>query len=495
VEISIMTELERLAEIQRLAMLPRLEYEVQRKDAVRRLGVRVVFLDEEVARLRPPVPVQQRESLAAPALDPWPDPIEPSAVLDDLRAFVRRFVIVSEQMLIAIVLWIAFTYFFEIAETSPRLAIISPTKRCGKSRLLELLALLCLHAISTSNLTPSAIFRTIDAEHCSLFIDEADTFAVRNDELRGLLNSGHTRASAYVIRSVPFGKKEWIAKRFSTWCMIALAAIGRLPDTWVDRSIVLRMKRKLRSQSVERLTRRNIAARDKAMELQRRLTRFAQDNLEKVREGSPAPVGLANDRGEDNWEHLLAIAELAGPVWSEQARAAARALAGASDEADDSLGVRLLHDIKTIFETDTERERWGSTELCEALIKLDISPWRAMGRAQKPLTPVRLASMLSNFDVFVAKSGDFRGYVCGDFRDAFSHYVDILADQTAQAPNPPRAEHESDPAGVPDEDTSKSGESRTDTEAEGARTPLSGGMGGATVEVDIEADDPQHATR
>lgn len=36
----------------------------------------------------------------------------------------------------------------------------------------------------------------------TMLIDEADTFLCDNDELRGVLNTGHTRATAYVIRTV-----------------------------------------------------------------------------------------------------------------------------------------------------------------------------------------------------------------------------------------------------------------------------------------------------
>ena len=285
---------------------------------------------------------------------PWVEPVETAALLDELHNFIARFVILAEHELIAVALWIAFVYCFEAAETSPRLAILSPTKRCGKTRLLELLSMLCPHALAASNLTPSAIFRTIDAENCCLLIDEADTFARDNPELRGLLNSGHTRPTAYVIRSVPVAEKKWEPQRFSTWAPIAVAAIGTLPDTWLDRSIVIRMKRKHRSDPVERLTRANRTAREQAAALASKLARLAEDRLEALKAAKPSPPALDSDRAVDNWEHLLAIADLAGGVWPKRAREAACAMSGAQAETDNSLSIRLLADIKAVFDAQPD---------------------------------------------------------------------------------------------------------------------------------------------
>ncbi len=73
------------------------------------------------------------------------------------------------------------------------------------------------------------------------FIDEVDTFGKDNPELHGVLNSGHARANAWVIRS---GGDRRDPHRSSTWCPVAYAAIGKLPDTWMNRSIVIHMRRK-----------------------------------------------------------------------------------------------------------------------------------------------------------------------------------------------------------------------------------------------------------
>ncbi len=126
----------------------------------------------------------------------------------------------------------AFTYLLDAFETSPRLAITAAQKRCGKTTLLSLLyQLTCLAA---ANLTPAVAYRVIEAAQPTLLIDETDTFVKENDELRGFLNSGHSRATAFVIRCHGEDNQP---RCFSTSAAIALAGIGTLPATLADRSI------------------------------------------------------------------------------------------------------------------------------------------------------------------------------------------------------------------------------------------------------------------
>lgn len=414
------------AEVARLALLDGPGYLAERRAVAKALGIPITDLDKLIERARRAPEAAAREPLAPPAPEAWSEPVEAGALLDDLSAFIKRFVIVEEHTLIALVLWVAFTHCFEIAETSVRLAILSPTKRCGKTRLLELLALLCLRPIAASNLSPSTVFRTIDAEHPTLLIDEADTFARDNDELRGLLNSGHTRATAYAIRNIKIGD-DWMPKRFSTWSPVAIAAIGRLPETWIDRSIVVSMKRKLRSQSVERLTRRNAEARERAADLVSKLARFANDNLEALRTANPDPPALDSDRSVDNWEHLLAIADLAGGYWSVRARAAAVALSSQSNDTDDSFGVALLFDIRAIFD-ETRAERLASKAICESLAALEGRPWAEYGRARKAISQNQLARLLHSFGIAPATKRfethlTAKGYERSDFTDTFIRYL------------------------------------------------------------------------
>jgi putative DNA primase/helicase len=413
------------------AKLPTFEFATHKKeflDKLAAIGAKVTTkeLTTEIDRRRKAGGTTQStdegESLAPAAPQPWSEPVAVNAVLDELCAFVKRFVVVNEHALVAITLWVAFTYFFDIAETSPRLAILSPTKRCGKTRALEVLLMLCLRPVSASNLSPSAIFRMVDLEHPTLIIDEADTWnANKNDELRGILNSDHTPANAFVIRNVPIGDKEWMPHKFSTWCPIAMAAIGKLPETWLDRSIVIPMQRKLGAVKVERLTRRNRQAREQAAVLSARLARLGVDNLDVVRTANPMIPNLTSDRAVDNWEHLCAIAELGGPEWANKARIAALALTGseAANEAS-SLGEMLLADLRELFKNS---ERLTSAHICEKLAEHEDRPWPEYRRG-KPITPKQLASLLRPFGIAPATiDGIAKGYRRDWFKAVFSQYL------------------------------------------------------------------------
>src|SRR6185369_8240693 len=139
--------------------------------------------------------------------------------------------------------------------------IESPEKRCGKTTLLSVLSELVHRPVVASNISSPAFFRVIEETRPTLLIDEADTFLQGNDELRGILNSGYTRKTAYVVRvsnqaanderpgSLPGSRLA----RFSCWCPKVMAAIGRLPDTLADRCIVIRMQRKMASEECERI--------------------------------------------------------------------------------------------------------------------------------------------------------------------------------------------------------------------------------------------------
>ena len=79
-----------------------------------------------------------------------------------------------------------------------------------------------------SNITAAALFRYIEAVRPTLLIDEADAFVKDNEELRGILNSGHTKVAANVIRNVEVNG-EHKPRRFSTWAPKAIATIAGSP--------------------------------------------------------------------------------------------------------------------------------------------------------------------------------------------------------------------------------------------------------------------------
>jgi hypothetical protein len=102
------------------------------------------------------------------------------------------------------------------------------------------------------------------------------------------------------------------------------------------------------------------------------------------------PPDFAN-RLEANWRILLAIAELCGA--GKEACDAATALARRNDEA--SLGVELLRDIRSIF--DTGLDRITSEDLVTKLVAMSERPWAEMPITGRAITQRQLAHLLKPF--------------------------------------------------------------------------------------------------
>jgi hypothetical protein len=270
--------------------------------------------------------------------EPWPEPVDGIALLDALVATIRRFVVHPPAATVAVALYIVLTHVYNSFDILPILVLKSPVKRCGKTRLITIVQHLVLRPLLTANITAPSLFRTIAAFGPALLIDEADTFVRFLDELRGLLNSGYTRSTAFAIRTVG---DDHLPRAFSTWCPKILALIGKLSDTLEDRSIIVVMNRRTRDEPVDRL---RLTALPRELEpLLRQVARWAQDHAAALRDSDPqVPEGL-NDRAADNWCPLLAIADLVGGPWARRAREAALELSGDPEaETDESTGLQLL---------------------------------------------------------------------------------------------------------------------------------------------------------
>lgn len=416
-----------LARLDELAQLPPLEYEKIRKAEAKRLGIRTPVLDEEVkARRSPSEDVLSGSPLTFPDIEPWDDSVDGAVLLDDVSAVIRRHVSLSLHAAHASALWITWSWLLDRFDIAPRLAILSPEKRCGKTTLLELLHALVPRALLASSITPAVIFRMIEAAHPTLLIDEADTFAPGNEELRGILNSGHTKAGASVARCVG---DDHIPRRFSTWCPMALAAIGSLPGTVEDRAIIVRMQRKAPGTAVApfpRSGKRAAALKHELHRVARKVCRWTDDHGKGLAELDPAVPGDLHDRAADNWRPLLAIADCVGGDWPTRARDAATALSGSGAEARESMGVQLLADIKVLAERDGW-EKIKSLTLCTSLAGLEERPWSEWRNGQ-PITPTQLAWLLRPFgissrNVRLEDGSTPKGYFREDFTEALGRYV------------------------------------------------------------------------
>jgi len=349
------------------------------------------------------------------------------ALLDDLVAFVRRFVVLSREQSDAVALWIFHTHAFDAADTTPYLAITSAEKRSGKTRLLEVLELLVARPWLTGRTTPAALVRKVDAEKATLLLDESDAAFKGPQEyaeaLRGVLNSGFRRGGK---ATVCVGQGANITARdFDTFSPKAIAGIGSLPDTVADRSIHLRLSRRnAETEPVERLRYRDAAVEVEPLRIT--ADSLATEITPMLAEARPALPEQLTDRAQDVWEPLLAVADLAGGSWPARARTAAVALAEGADAQDDSLGVKLLTDVRAIFDV-RGADRLSSESLVDSLNGMDESPWSEWKRGSG-LTQRQLARLLRPYDIFsrtvrFSGSDTARGYLREQFEDAWRRYI------------------------------------------------------------------------
>lgn len=413
-----------------LAGLSPLDYDRERKKEAERLGVRVSQLDRSVEKRRQQQLTSRRSGDGVQLVDveASKDPVNGDRMLSRLVETIERHVILPLLAAVAIALWIIRAHAHECFDVNTRLGLCSPDKRCGKTTLLEVLAALTPRALLVSNVTPATLFRVIEATHPTLLIDELDSFKDAHEELRGIMNSGHRRAAAFVLRCAG---DEHDVKSFSTWCPMTYAMIGDPPDTLKDRSIIIHMRRRAQHENIHHLRwtgRRGKALRASFTALAQAITRWVQDHADALQQHDPAIPEQLNDRAADNWSPFLAIADEIGGEWPEKARAAAMALSTTPGVENESHGVQLLNDVRSVFD-ETQSLELRSQDLCKRLAQLDEAPWGSWSHG-RPLSTVQLARLLRQFGI---RSRDLwqhkravKGYVLDDCQDAFDRYLPPL---------------------------------------------------------------------
>src|SRR5215475_13989732 len=133
-------------------------------------------------------------------VQPWSEPVDGKALLDELERVLKCYVVLPKWAAETLALWCVHTYAFELRDVGTYIGIESPEKRCGKTTLLGVLRKLVNRPVMAANISSPAFFRVIEETQPTLLIDEADTFLDGNDELRGILNAGYSRETAFVIR-------------------------------------------------------------------------------------------------------------------------------------------------------------------------------------------------------------------------------------------------------------------------------------------------------
>jgi hypothetical protein len=362
---------------------------------------------------------------------------EGAELLDQVAAMLGRYIAFpSPDARDAVTLWAAHCHAVAAFESTPRLALLSPEKGSGKTRTLEVLELLVPRPMHAVNATAAALFRAVEAHQPTLLFDEADTYfgpmaRGEHEELRGLVNAGH-RKGAVAYRCVGEPARMEV-KAFPAFCAVAIAGIGDLPPTILDRAVLIRMRRRAPGEHIEPFRRRKAAK--VGDELREALAGWMKAHADQLGDAEPEmPAGLV-DRPADVWEALLAIADAAGGDWPARARAAALELNAARVEADPGLGVALLRDLRAVFDG---ADVLATEELLRRLCALEESPWGDL--RGKPLDARGLARRLRPYEVrpttIRVGEGTPKGYRRVDLHDPWSRYLPDTPETSATSETP-----------------------------------------------------------
>ena len=371
-----------------------------------------------------------------------PVPVDAAALLDDVRAALTRFVILpSDATTDAVVLWIAATHVQPAWAHAPRLVIRAPEKRCGKSRLLDVIEATCHEPLITVNASAAAVYRAIGTDDPpTLLVDEADTIfgskksAEANEDLRGLLNAGHQRNRPAIRYDASTHRVEHIP----TFAMAALAGIGHVPDTIEDRAVIVRMRRRGPGETVHPYRHRR--DRPPLTELAAALRAWLRAHVDQLADAMP-PMPV-EDRAADTWEPLVAVADLAAGHWPHRARTAAELLT--AEHEDDGGAVPtatvLLADCRGAF---GDAAALPTEELLNRLRHDPEAPWGEYGPAG--LTARRLGILLAEYGIRSANirfpdGTQRKGFSRLDFADAWSRYCPVPSHPSQ--PHPPSSERD-----------------------------------------------------
>jgi putative DNA primase/helicase len=280
-------------------------------------------------------------------------------------------------------------------------------------------------------MTTASIFRVIEDCQPTLLIDEADTFLNKegNEDITGIINSGHERIFAFVMR-VDGDANNRKVKRFSTWTPMVISMIRLPKGTIVDRSLHIQMKRKLTDQTIGSWSHKKYT---ELKPFRQKLQRWANDSMALLEESPYTYKDKTDltvfdgysDRVKDNWSPLFAIASLLDDKWVMRLAAAIETLGRVNDNEPNSVGVELLHDIKSIFEYRGVTSIY-SNELTEDLNAMDDRRWNSFIRG-RPINTHTVGRILSSYLISSKRlySGQDRkrGYMLEDFKDAFGSYL------------------------------------------------------------------------
>jgi hypothetical protein len=336
--------------------------------------------------------------------------------------FLTDYVSLPEMTPLVIAAWVTAAWMLPAWDRFPHLCISSPEKRSGKTRLLELLNLIVPKPLFTSNISPAALYRTIEKTRPTLLFDEAQSLSRPGSEagevMKEILNAGIGKDSK-VVRCQG---KNHEAKEFSIYSPKVFAMIGYPDGVLADRSLPVPMRRKTDTDEVQRYRSRTIEPR--GHEIRDQLKAWSEENSEyaALLYDALEPFDIENDRMAELLLPLQCVLRIEGGEGMETLERYAFSL----DERDkqketQSPSIQLLVACREIMK---DAKFIPTAELIEHLVSREEEPWQNWNRGAG-LNPESLAKLLRPYGIKANpdKRRKIRGYYVADFADAWKRYL------------------------------------------------------------------------
>jgi hypothetical protein len=322
--------------------------------------------------------------------------IDGSKLLDDLAQYIGHWIELRPEWLALVTLWSVATYFKDMANVRPMLPVSTSGPNCGKSHLLDVLAAIASRAlIEDGSQSTAGMARTLaNGEYDSLLVDEASDFMQRAESAR-FINALYNPNRAFT-RCDPktYNPVHMWPSGFLLTAGVNLSVHRHTPTKcYVVPLLITRTRRELPHWDLAKVQ-------EAGEPLKLRTQEWCDVNRDSVRDAIEpayrnAKQWCESDRHCQNWEIVLAIADIAGGSWPERAMNACRI---AHDKLAPTMESCFLTDLEAALQDDTvqnEVTRYsgyvrGDT-LCDAFKQLPNEVWEA-------LDVTRLGNLFSNYD-------------------------------------------------------------------------------------------------
>ena len=247
-------------------------------------------------------------------IEPWPEPVSLHEAFSGAVTVFRTYMFMTEAQIVAVVLWCATTFLYDLLQIHAYLGITAPTKRCGKTTLVNLVALFVRQGLIVAGRVSAAyIYRAIDRLRPTFIVDESQAIFRKSPDVEDIFNAGHVRSTAYVglVEKV---SDEFVEKRFNVFCPKVIGLKGKIhDDSLQDRVIEIRLSRIHESDLKEDFwdVFGKIPQAELFIECRRKFVRAVMDCAEAFKNHEPELPKFSDGRLKQNWKPLWILAELA----------------------------------------------------------------------------------------------------------------------------------------------------------------------------------------